>query len=225
VHAPALPDSCVTDHGAGSRADESLRSTSGRVRRHAPHVRWIDMPEPLTTAEWPRDQSSFSVRHRREVRRPSMRPTVTRVGDIDPANVYRGPTHGSGNCAPRFSARLLFIVIRDVGSSYVGACHVGPKMEYPDSRAGSVSVRAARNFPARDARPRERCPRPASHPPSTWILVPCEFGGHFWWSESTPPLRSLYSRNAGRRCERPYVSQPGARKHDTTKFSLRRYFS
>ncbi|HEX7797077.1 MAG TPA: hypothetical protein VF456_22100, partial [Vicinamibacterales bacterium] len=50
-----------------------------------------------------------------EVRQPSMRPTVTGVGDIDPANVYRVPPHGSGKCAPRFSARLSFTVIREVG--------------------------------------------------------------------------------------------------------------
>jgi hypothetical protein len=109
-------------------------------------------------------KSSSSVNTQNgELRQPSMRLTVTRVGDIDPATVQREPTHGSGNCAPRFSARLLFTAIRDVGRSNVGACRVWPTMEQPDSRAGAVSARAARNFPARDARPRERCPRAALH--------------------------------------------------------------
>ena len=55
-HAPALPDSCVTDHGVESRAEESLRSTSGYVNRHAPHGRWIDMPKPLNDEEGPREE-------------------------------------------------------------------------------------------------------------------------------------------------------------------------
>jgi hypothetical protein len=59
------------------------------------------------------------------------------------------------------SARLLFSATREVGKSNAGACRVWPTWKQPESRAGTVSARAAGNFPARDARPRERCPRPA----------------------------------------------------------------
>jgi hypothetical protein len=61
------------------------------------------MPEPLNDEERPRNKSLLE-RHTQngEIQQPSMRPIVTRVGDIDPANVHRVPTHGSGNCAQRF---------------------------------------------------------------------------------------------------------------------------
>jgi hypothetical protein len=67
------------------------------------------MPESLTDEESPRDDI-FIQRHTQdvEIREPSMRRTVTRVGDIDPATVQREPTHGSGNCAQRFIRATSF---------------------------------------------------------------------------------------------------------------------
>jgi hypothetical protein len=67
------------------------------------------MPEPLKDADWPRD-AFRAQRHEQnvEIQRPKMRLTVTRVGDIDPAAVYRMPTQRSGNCAPRFLRATSF---------------------------------------------------------------------------------------------------------------------
>ena len=75
------------------------------------------MPESLTTEERPCDD--FLAQHHEQDadhQQPSMRPTVTRVGDIDPANVYRVPTHGSGNCPERLPRAAQFVGVYRCGA-------------------------------------------------------------------------------------------------------------